>query len=125
MTVDFQKLQNEVSETHRLVLFLLDRLDQPTLSTTPADELLSVGQAADLLNLTSATVYGMVYEKRIPFCKPPGSSRLYFVRSELLEWVRNGRKATAEELDEQARLQLATRLDRRKQSKSRKEPQAV
>ena len=119
MTVDFQKLQNEVSETHRLVLTLLDRLDQPTLSNTPTDELLSVGQAAELLNLTSTTVYGMVYEKRIPFSKPPGSGRLYFLRSELLEWVKNGRKATTQELDEQARQQVATRIGRRKQSKER------
>jgi excisionase family DNA binding protein len=118
MTVDFQKLQNEVSETRQLVLTLLDRLNEPNPSKQPADELLTVGQAAELLNLTSATVYGMVYEKRIPFSKPGG--RLYFSRADLIAWVKNGRKATADELDEQARQQVAVRLDRRNQSKARK-----
>ncbi|GAB4017142.1 helix-turn-helix transcriptional regulator [Spirosoma koreense] len=120
MTVDFQKLQSEVSETRQLVQALLNRLDQPFPSNPPADELLTVGQAAELLNLTTATVYGMVYEKRIPFSKPAGSGRLYFVRSELIEWVKNGRKATSQELDNQVRQQVATRVDRRKQSKARK-----
>jgi excisionase family DNA binding protein len=119
MSVDFQKLQNEVSETRQLVITLLDRLNEPNPSKQPADELLTVGQAAELLNLTSATVYGMVYEKRIPFCKPGG--RLYFSRADLIAWVKNGRKATADELDEQARQQITTRLTRRKQSKEWKE----
>ncbi|UFH54708.1 helix-turn-helix domain-containing protein [Spirosoma sp. KNUC1025] len=120
MTVDFQKLQNEVSETRQLVLTLLDRLNSPASKKEYSDELLTVGQAANLLNLTTATVYGMVYEKRIPFSKPSGSGRLYFVRSELIEWVKNGRKATSDELDEQARQQISSRITRRKQSKDRK-----
>lgn len=120
MTVDFLKLQNEVSETRQLVLTLLDRLNVPVESKQHSDELLTVGQAAELLNVTSATVYGMVYEKRIPFNKPLGSGRLYFVRSELIEWVKNGRKATTSELDEQARFQVASRLDRRNLSKERR-----
>ncbi|GAB3780593.1 hypothetical protein GCM10028818_33070 [Spirosoma horti] len=119
MTLDFHKLQNEVSETRQLVQTLLDRLDQSPLSSPPADELLTVGQAAELLNLTSATVYGMVYEKRIPFSKPPGSSKLIFLRSELMQWVKNGRKATSEELEEQVRQQVGARLNRRKESKER------
>jgi hypothetical protein len=60
----------------------------------------------------------MVYEKRIPFSKPGG--RLYFVRSELIEWVKNGRKATSEELDESARQKISNRIDRRLKSKERK-----
>ena len=113
----FEQLPNYVYELGRKVDQLLDRLNQPATSPPP-DELLTVKQAAILLDLTIATVYGMVYEKRIPFSKPGG--RLYFSRVELLEWARSGRKATTQELDEQARQQVATRIDRRKQSKERK-----
>ncbi|WP_420147570.1 helix-turn-helix transcriptional regulator [Spirosoma sp.] len=124
MTVDFQRIQEDVSETRQLVQTLLDRLNQTVPAPSPADELLNVTQAAQLLNLTTATVYGMVYEKRIPFSKPAGSGRLYFVRSELIEWVKNGRKSTADELDEQARQQVSSRINRRVQSKSRKSDHA-
>ena len=117
MIVDFHKLQNEVTETRQLVQKLLDRLNQPNQSSPASEELLTVGQAAELLNLTSATVYGMVYERRIPFSKPGG--RLYFSRTELMAWVKNGRKATTDELEEQAHQQIATRVNRRSQSKER------
>lgn len=120
MIVDFLKLQNEVSETRQIVQTIREYLDHLTQSSSPTDELLTVGQAAELLNLTTATIYGYVYEKKIPFSKPAGGGRLYFVRTELLEWVRNGRKSTAQELDDQARSLITSRIDRRNSSKKRK-----
>ncbi|WP_020598684.1 helix-turn-helix domain-containing protein [Spirosoma panaciterrae] len=119
MTIDFEKLQSQVSETHRLVQTLLDRLNQPITSSIPTDELLTVGQAAELLNVTNATIYGYIFERKIPFCKPSGGGRIYFIKSELVAWIKQGRQSTAQELDEESRIQVAVRLDRRKQSKQR------
>lgn len=92
----------------------------PTLAFTsaPADEVLNVQQAANLLKRSTATIYGLVYEKRIPFHKPDG--RLQFLRSELLEWVSSKRKSTAADLDEAARTVVADRINRRTKSKESK-----
>ncbi|MVM30484.1 helix-turn-helix domain-containing protein [Spirosoma sp. HMF4905] len=120
MILDVQKLQNEVSETRQLVQTLHDRIDQLARSSTPNEERpVRVKEVAAFLNKTEATVYGLVYEKKIPHHKPDGTGNLYFFLSELSEWVKNGRKSTSEELDEQARIQIASRIDRRKQSKER------
>ncbi|MVM34028.1 helix-turn-helix domain-containing protein [Spirosoma sp. HMF4905] len=122
MILDLQKLQNEVSETRQLVQSIREYLDQLAKPSTPIEERpVRVKEVAAFLNKTEATVYGLVYEKKIPHHKPDGTGNLYFFLSELSEWVKNGRKATNGELEEQARQHIATRLDRRKQSKSRKE----
>ncbi|OJW74283.1 helix-turn-helix domain-containing protein [Spirosoma sp. 48-14] len=120
MTLDVQKLQNDASDAVRLAQAILNRLDQLTQPSTPTEERpVSVKEAAAFLNKKEATVYGLVYEKKIPHHKPDGTGNLYFFISELTEWVKNGRKATNEELEEQARIQITTRLNRRKQSKQR------
>jgi excisionase family DNA binding protein len=117
MSVDFQKLQEEVSETRALVQTLLERLNQPTSDQQQSD-FLTVNQAAEFLSLTPATVYSMVYEKRIPFSKPNG--RLYFLRSDLTAWIKQGRQSSTHDLDEAARETIASRFNRRSQSKVRK-----
>ena len=72
----------------------------PATVTTPVpDEVLTIEQAAGLLNLSKQTVYGMVSARKIPFCKPTGA-QLYFLRSDLIEWLRKHRTATTEEAAE-------------------------
>lgn len=117
----FETIARRLSSIEELLLDIKHR--PASASILPIDELLTVKQAADLLDLTTATIYGLVYEKRIPFNKPGG--RLYFNRDQLLEWVKNGRKATTQELEEQARQQIANRLDRRSKSKAQKGGQKV
>jgi excisionase family DNA binding protein len=98
MTVDFQKLQDEVSETRQLVRALLDRLNQPTSeSLTIEDSPLTAQQAADFLGITTATIYDLVHNRRIPSHRP--AKRLYFLRSELMEWIKKGRRSTSEEIE--------------------------
>jgi excisionase family DNA binding protein len=61
------------------------------------DELLTIDEAAKLIKLSKATIYGLVHKKSIPHCKK--GKRLYFQKSELLEWIQSGRKATVDTLD--------------------------
>jgi excisionase family DNA binding protein len=72
----------------------------PLSSSQPADDVLTIEQAADLLNLSVATVYGMVAARRIPFSKPTGA-KLYFLHSELIAWLKSHRTATTSEQAEQ------------------------
>jgi excisionase family DNA binding protein len=61
----------------------------------PADDLLTISQAAELLSLTVPTIYGLVHRHEIPNSKR--GKRLYFSKAELLEWVSAGRRRTITE----------------------------
>src|ERR1044072_2525173 len=88
------QLCNEVSEIKRLLL-------QTTREQEPeADQLLTIKQAAEFLNLSVPTLYGYVHRSEIPVSKK--SKRLYFSKQELTEWVKSGRKKTVAEIAAEA-----------------------
>lgn len=78
-----------------------EKINASSVSVTPPapDEVLTIEQAAELLNLTKQTVYGMVSARKIPYCKPTGA-QLYFLRSDLIDWLRKHRTCTTEEAAE-------------------------
>ena len=68
-------------------------------------EVLTSDEAAAYLGMSKATLYKMTMTRQIPHYKPTGK-RCYFNRAELLEWVQQGRVATADELNARA-LEIA------------------
>jgi len=56
------------------------------------EQLLTVQQAAELLNLSVPTLYGYTQRAEIPVCKR--GKRLYFSKQSLFEWIKDGRKKT-------------------------------
>jgi len=74
---------------------LLIDLKFPSKQANETEQLLTIAQAAELLSLTTPTLYGLVHKRTIPFSKK--SKRLYFSKTELTEWVKSGRKKTIAE----------------------------
>jgi excisionase family DNA binding protein len=62
------------------------------------NEFLTVQEASTMLNLAVPTIYSMVCKRQIPFNKIDGQKKIYFSKSELNEWLRNGRKPTKSEI---------------------------
>lgn len=60
------------------------------------DQLFSIGEAAQFLNLSVATLYSKVSRNEIPVFKK--GKRLYFSKSELTAWIETGKMLTNEEL---------------------------
>ena len=58
--------------------------------------LLTILEASKLVNLSVATIYSKVCRNEIPVNKQ--DKKLYFIRSEVLEWIRSGRIKTISEL---------------------------
>lgn len=75
------------------------------------DEIFTVGQAAEFLNLSVATVYSKVCRKEVPVNKQ--GKRLYFYKSELTAWIKAGKMKTLVELDADAALFIRKRNGRR------------
>ena len=60
------------------------------------NDLVTIEEAARFLKLSVATVYSKVCRNELPFNKH--GKRLYFLKSELMEWIRAGRVKTVDEI---------------------------
>jgi excisionase family DNA binding protein len=69
-------------------------------SPSPNDKLLNVEEAAQFLHLSVPTIYGLVGKSQLPVNKR--GKRLYFSEKELLNWVKEGRKKTISETENEA-----------------------
>lgn len=78
-------LTKEVSELKRL---LIEKQEQPT--NDQPEQLLTIQEAAEFLSLTVPTMYSKVSKGELPVMKR--SKRLYFSRTELLDYLKDGRK---------------------------------
>lgn len=77
---------------------LIDQQRQP--QAKEEKEVLLIDEAAKLLGLKKATIYGKVHREAIPHSKP--GKHLYFNRQELLEWIQASRKKTTAEIQAEA-----------------------
>jgi excisionase family DNA binding protein len=61
----------------------------PPESSEGSSNLLTVKEAAKLLNLAVPTIYGLVHRRQIPFHKK--TKRLYFFKDQIIKWIQSGR----------------------------------
>lgn len=92
-------LTKEVSELKRL---LIEKQEQPT--TDQPEQFLTIQEAAEFLSLTVPTMYSKVSKGELPVMKR--SKRLYFSRTELLEYLKDGRKKSNAEIEQEAKAYL-------------------
>lgn len=73
---------------------LLNKTFRPEIS---GEDYISAKAASVLLKFTLSTLYSKVCKREIPFYKQ--GNRLYFSRTELLDWIKNGRKKSLIDID--------------------------
>ena len=73
--------------------------------TNQPEQLLTIKQAGELLSLTVPTMYSKVSKREIPVMKR--GKRLYFSRTELLEYLKEGRKKSNAEIEQEAKAYLS------------------
>ena len=76
-----------VFELEQLVEDLLSSKIQNIQSQTAIQNIISIEEAMEITHLAKQTIYGLVFEKRIPFIKRPRSKKLFFSRTALNEWM--------------------------------------
>lgn len=102
----FEAIEERLNSIEALLLNLKQQpTDQPT--QTPKEELLTVKEAAEFLNLTVPTIYSKVSRGMLPVMKR--GKRLYFSSLELMEYLKKGRKKTVEETAQEATRYLKSR----------------
>jgi excisionase family DNA binding protein len=88
----------------------LDAIEQILLEQTsqksanPPEQLLDIQEAAKLLKLTVPTIYSKVSRRELPFMK--SGKRLYFSRIEILDFIKQGRQKSNDEINATAESYL-------------------
>ncbi|MGI6291776.1 MAG: helix-turn-helix domain-containing protein [Bacteroidales bacterium] len=105
-TLTFDQLPNAVTmlikEVSELKSLLIEKQEQTPI--TPPEQLLTIQEAAKFLSLTVPTIYSKVNRKELPFMKR--GKRLYFSSTELMEYVKAGRKKSNAEIEQEAKAYL-------------------
>lgn len=91
-----------------LILEKLDRIEKSIeeLKTQQGEnrveikKMYSVTEIAQHLQLSVPTIYGLVHKRKIPFYKT--GKKLYFMKSEIDNWITNSRSKTISEIDQTA-----------------------
>lgn len=100
--LDSEQLSNLIQSSVRKVL-----KETPPQTVEPTDQpeqLLTIQEAAEFLSLTVPTMYSKVSKGELPVMKR--SKRLYFSRTELLEYLKDGRKKSNAEIEQEAKAYL-------------------
>lgn len=66
-------------------------------NTSDKLEFLSTSDVADYIKLTVPSVYGLVHQNRIPYCKK--GKKLYFIKSDIDKWILDGSNKTTSDLN--------------------------
>lgn len=85
---------------------------QPTKvePTDQPEQLLTIQEAAEFLSLTVPTMYSKCSKGEISYMKR--SKRLYFSRSELMDYIKDGRKKSNAEIEQEAKAYLSNNKKR-------------
>ena len=100
--IDPETLISSISERVTANILKAVRNEQPT--TDQPEQPLIIDEVATLLHLTKPTVYSKVSKGELPVMKR--GKRLYFSRTELLEYVKAGRKKSNAEIEQEAKAYL-------------------
>lgn len=100
--LDSEQLSNLIQSSVRKVL--KETPPQTVEPTVKQEQLLTIQEAADFLSLTVPTMYSKVSKGELPVMKR--SKRLYFSSTELLEYLKDGRKKSNAEIEQDTEAYL-------------------
>jgi len=107
LNLTFDQLPQAVTmltkEVRQLIELLLNSKEQPT--TEPTENPLTVQGVADLMSLAVPTIYSKVSRNEIPYYKK--GKRLYFSRAEIMDYLKEGRSKSNEEIQADADVFLS------------------
>ena len=104
MNNPFEVIETRLSNIENLILDIKHQPVNTELIKQP-EQLLTIQEAAEFLTLSVATMYSKVSKNEIPFMKQ--RKRLYFSRTELLEYVKQGRSKSNAEIEQEAEMYLS------------------
>jgi excisionase family DNA binding protein len=100
--IDPEKLITDISV--RVTANILKAVKYNHPNSEQPEQLLTIQEAAEFLSLTVPTVYSKVSKGELPVMKR--SKRLYFSNVELLHYLKQGRKKSNSDIEDEAKTYL-------------------
>ncbi len=100
MEITFDQLPGAVSKLSEKLDTIERLLTEQRKPVEQHDDLLTIDQAADFLSLTKPTLYSKVSRGELPYMKR--GKRLYFSKDELMGYLKEGRRKTNQEIEQEA-----------------------
>jgi len=90
----FEDIYIKLTVIEKSLAELITLLKKGNYNSTP--EYGGIDLAEKITGLAKQTIYQLVSKRKIPYMKK--GKRLYFSNTELLDWIRSGRKSTIDEI---------------------------
>lgn len=97
--LNFDSLPNVVQELNEKIDHITKLLESPKQNENQ-NQLFTVQEAANFLNLSISTIYNKVNKRELPAMKK--GRRLYFSSVELIDFIKSGKILSDREIEEQA-----------------------
>ncbi len=97
----FEILEIRLNNIEHLLLDIKHNSNQSNTPKENSDQLLTIKEASELLNLSIPTIYSYVSKREIPHFKH--SKRLYFSRLELIDFLKIGKRLSNSEINKMAK----------------------
>jgi excisionase family DNA binding protein len=114
MNNPFELIEARLCSIENLILDLKHKPQKVEPANHP-EQPFTIQKASEFLSLSVPTIYGKVSRKEIPFMKR--GKRLYFSRTELMDYLKGGRKKSQEEIIEEVDSFLANKKKANQKSK--------
>lgn len=97
--IPFEQTQQDVAELKQRFNDLFEFLKRKTEpQTEPQTELpIEIKEVSILIKKSVPTIYGYVHRNEIPHCKK--GNRLYFFKSDIIEWLKDGKQKINNDLE--------------------------
>lgn len=113
--ITFDKLPEAVARLFEKLNKIESLLQEQGPTSQPEfDQLLTIKEAAEFLNLSVPTIYDYVRKGKIPSSKK--ARRLYFSKKDLIEWIKGGSKTTTAEITYRAERHIQDTRRKRRQN---------
>jgi len=106
--ITFEKMPEALTDITERLARMENMLSVVTIPPKPQSDLLTIQEAAELLSLSVQTLYSKISRRELPFSK--AGKRVYFSKTELLAFVKEGRRLTTDEIKLQAIQNAATAM---------------
>lgn len=100
MEITFESMPRYLGEMFTRLERMEDLLIEQTMPKKTESDLLNITEASEMLNLSVATIYSKVSRGELPYSKR--GKKLYFSKTELMEYVKGGKVLTNEEVKQSA-----------------------
>ena len=97
--LSFEQTQQDVAEVKKDLKELRALLLIKAETRTEIESPMQLDEVVPITGLTKPTLYGYVQRNEIPYHKK--GNRLYFFKSELIDWIKTGKQKTLKELEAQ------------------------